>query len=115
MSSKSVFIVIPDHDIRVNLRRILETAGHFVVSAGSGGEAFLALENMSVPAIVFASSNVYMLGGEAFTTAFRAHEKYSKTPIVQVTPPNDKISEACLVLVSPFSDHQVIACLALCL
>lgn len=115
MSPISVFIVEPDHENRVSLRRIFEDAGHFVVSASSGAEALMALEKMSVPPIMFLSSDAVMMSGESFLTSFRAHEQFAKVPVAQIKKDGDPaLLGICASISLPFTAAAVLECLKHC-
>jgi DNA-binding response OmpR family regulator len=72
---KTVLVIEPDHETRVQIRRVLEDAGHFVVSATNGTDALALIEKISPPTHIILNSDLPFLSGEQFLTTVHKQEK----------------------------------------
>jgi CheY-like chemotaxis protein len=84
MQIKSVMIIEPDHETRVLVRRVLEDAGHFVISVTRSIDALAMLENISAPHLILISETLPYISGAVFLAHLREQEKFKDVPVAQL-------------------------------
>ncbi|MCM2280102.1 MAG: response regulator [Oligoflexia bacterium] len=114
-SRKTVLVVEDDHDTRVTLRRALEEAGHFVVSAGNGAAALTLLEQVSTPSVVVLDLNMPLMNGEQFLQIFRADAKFAAVPVIQMSAAHSpRLPGTCCAISKPFDIEKLLQAIERC-
>jgi CheY-like chemotaxis protein len=85
--TKTILVVEAEHDVRVEIRRILEDAGYFVVSSTSGDETLSLLPRMSLPFAILLSGSALTCEAEIFIKALRASPGWAGIPLIHLKDP----------------------------
>lgn len=83
--SKQILIIEPDHNTRVELRNILESQGHYVLSVTKGSDLLNFIETILTPDLILISSKLIFMDPQELVSLIRAREGYQDTPIIQIT------------------------------
>jgi CheY-like chemotaxis protein len=104
-NNKTVLVIENDHDCRVYIRRILEDAGFFVVSATNGFDAMVLLEKISIPSVILLDTEIPLTNIQQFLESLKINSKYASIPIVQMSSSSAKqVLKTNCVVTKPFND-----------
>jgi DNA-binding NtrC family response regulator len=107
-TSKSILVVEREHEARVIVRRQLEDAGHFVVSATTGAEAITFLDKISKPHLILLGSDLPGINSDQFVSLVKQMDAFKDIPIAQMGPPSSIRLKGTCCLVSPENLNPII-------
>lgn len=115
MAVKSVLVIESDHNTRVEIRKILESEGHFVISSANGAEALTQIEKMSPPSLILIGSSLAMMSADQLLTLLKQIPGLRGVSIAQIKNEGDAVLVgACYVLAKPISREELLECLKNC-
>jgi hypothetical protein len=79
---KTILVIEPDHDARVEIRNMLEKEGYMVVSTALLGE-------ISLPSLLLLSSSPALLHRDKFLTAVGANPYFNSIPVLHLLRTED--------------------------
>jgi CheY-like chemotaxis protein len=82
--TKTVLVIEPDHDVRVEIRRMLEEKNYAVVSTANGNEAFTLLHDMTLPSLILLSSSPGLLYRDKFLEKIGAEPQFNAIPVLHL-------------------------------
>lgn len=86
---KLVMVVESDHEHRVHIRRILESAGYLVVSAANGADGLSQLQNITRPAVILLAGRMALMDGDEFVRLLQKKPEYASIPILHLANENE--------------------------
>lgn len=108
----SVLVIESDHNTRVEVRRMLEDAGHFVVSSANGAGALAQLENMSTPSVIFLASSLALMNADQVLAVLKSNPDFAAIPVVQIKGPEEPHLEGVsCTLNKPINQVELLECL----
>ncbi|OFZ55758.1 MAG: hypothetical protein A2428_03680 [Bdellovibrionales bacterium RIFOXYC1_FULL_54_43] len=106
---KTILVIESDHETRVSIRRALEDAGHFVISATNGADALSLLEKMSLPSIILLDASIPLMNGEQFLAVLRSDPERSSIPVVQISGPGEaRLEGAFCSITKPLTSAAIL-------
>lgn len=109
--SKPILIVDDEEDIREVLKDAFELEGYEVVLAEDGEQALVVLERID-PCMVLLDIIMPRLDGVAVYEKMRAHERWSKIPVIFSTSDPSRAPAGVLILRKPVDLDVLIATVA---
>jgi CheY-like chemotaxis protein len=86
---KTILVIEPDHDARVEIRNMLEKEGYMVVSTANGTDALALLGEISLPSLLLLSSSPALLHRDKFLTAVGANPYFNSIPVLHLLRTED--------------------------
>lgn len=112
---KSILLVEHDHETRVKIRRILEGAGHFVISAPTGVDGLAMLDKISRPSLIIVATDLPIMNGREFVDHLKKKEKFNSIPITHLAEASEPaMPEACHTITKPVEEKQLLAAVEKC-
>jgi len=112
---KSVLVIESDHETRVAIRKVLENAGHFVVSATNGADAFAILEKITPPKVVLLSSNLPFMSASDFLVQFKESPRFHTIPVAQIISEGEvPLNSACNTIKRPIDPTELLLIISAC-
>jgi two-component system chemotaxis response regulator CheY len=102
-----IVVVDDEPDMRFIMRRLLEAAGHDVVTAGNGAAALVAVRER-IPALVITDIMMPVLNGAELIRFLRAGADTAAVPILALTSDQDLARGADAVIDKPFAFGDLI-------
>jgi CheY-like chemotaxis protein len=87
--TKTILVIEPDHDVRVQIRKELEDHGYLVVSTANGNEAIELLREMTAPSLILLSSNPALHCREKFIVELGQDQDLNSIPVLHLLRPED--------------------------
>lgn len=115
MAVKSVLVIESDHNTRVEIRKMLESEGHFVISSANGAEALTQIDKMSAPSLILVGNSLAMISADQLLALLKQIPSLRDIPIAQLKSEGDAVLVgACYVLDKPVSREELLECLKNC-
>ena len=86
---KTVLVIEPDHDARVEIRQMLELEGYLVVSTANGADAFNLLLEMTQPSLILLSCNPLLLNRDRFLARIGMNSALNAIPVLHLLRTED--------------------------
>ncbi|RYZ78520.1 MAG: response regulator [Proteobacteria bacterium] len=86
---KTVLVVEPDHDARVEIRETLEREGYLVVSTANGTDAYNLLLEIHQPTLILLSCNPALLHRERFLARLGMSPALNAVPVLHLLRTSD--------------------------
>ncbi|RYG53367.1 response regulator [bacterium] len=86
---KTVLVVEPDHDARVEIRETLEREGYLVVSTANGTDAYNLLLEINQPTLILLSCNPALLHRERFLARLGMSPALNAVPVLHLLRTED--------------------------
>lgn len=116
MIIKLILVIEADHDLRVEIRRVLEDSRYFVVSTTNGAEALALLSRIRLPVAILLSRNTSTLDSEEFIKFFKTKSEFSKIPVIQLkNEDEDPFQGNCCAVVRSDISRFLVAAIERCL
>ncbi|MBC7371246.1 MAG: hypothetical protein H7326_06760 [Bdellovibrionaceae bacterium] len=86
---KTILVIEPDHDARVEIRQLLEREGYLVVSTANGADAYNLLIEILQPALILLSCNPALLHRERFLARLGMNPTLNAVPVLHLLRTED--------------------------
>jgi len=90
---KSVLIIEDDHDVRVTLRQVYESAGYYVFTVTNGHSAMELLNIIPAPKLLLCDLKMPLMDGGSFVKYKLSDKKIQNVPLIIMSAYHDKFSE----------------------
>lgn len=110
---KIILVIEDDHDTRVSIRSVLESADYHVASAANGADALELLDDIGTPNAVLLDISMPIMNGEQFLKHFRQEPRYASVPVIQMSASHvPQLDGTCCVLEKPLQLKDLIDAVA---
>ncbi len=90
---KSVLIIEDDHDIRVTLRQVYESAGYYVFTVTNGQAAIDLLKIIPAPKLILSDLRMPIMDGASFIRYKMTENKIKNVPLIVMSAHQEKFCE----------------------
>jgi CheY-like chemotaxis protein len=107
---KTVLIIDDDHDVRVSLRQVYESAGFYVFTATNGHSAIELLKIIPAPKLMLCDIRMPLMDGGAFVD-YKTHDETLKdVPLIIMSAYPDKFCDfpGIVCMAKPLDLYQLI-------
>lgn len=90
---KTVLIIEDDHDVRVSLRQVYESAGYYVFTVTNGHSAVELLNIIPAPKLMICDLRMPIMDGGTFIRHKKTDNKIKDVPLIIMSAYEDRFGE----------------------